>query len=105
MDALPVVPLHPTVVRGYREQIEALATAIAADPAARLEAMPKLRALIERLVFTPRQQGRGVEIEIEGRLTALLALATGGTFPEIPIALERVKPIGRYRTPLTKAKA
>ena len=91
---MPVVALHPTVAGDYREQVAALREALASEPESRLEVIPKIRALIDRVVVTPAKIGRGVDIALEGRLAAILALATGKTLPaETTVTLERVKGI------------
>ena len=77
MDALPVVALHPTVARDYRAAIAALNESLTANPEASLEAIPRLRSLIDRIELTPSAEKTGVEIEIHGRLAAILALASG----------------------------
>jgi site-specific DNA recombinase len=92
---VPVVALHPGLADQYREQIGALtAAAITGTPESQLEVVPKNRELIDRVVVTPAHQGHGVEISIEGRLAAILALATGrALLAESAIKVERVKGI------------
>lgn len=75
--ALPVIALHPHVGADYRKQVERLNAALTENPQARLEAIPQLRALIESVTLTPSAEPRGLEIEVTGRLTAILGLATG----------------------------
>ena len=77
LEHLPVVALHPTVIADYRAQVERLNTALTENPDARLEAIPQLRALIDRVVISPADEGRGVKIDLTGRLNAMLALAAG----------------------------
>lgn len=77
LEQLPVIALHPTIAADYRAQVEQLNEALAANPAARTEVIPRLRALIDHIAITPTAEGRGVEIEVTGRLAAMLALATG----------------------------
>ncbi|MFZ5745240.1 MAG: recombinase family protein [Pseudomonadota bacterium] len=76
LEALPVVALHPTVIADYRDQVAQLNAALADNPAARIEAIPRLRALIDRIILTPSED-RGVDIEVTGRLSSMLALAGG----------------------------
>ncbi|WP_236696913.1 recombinase family protein [Sphingomonas sp. Leaf257] len=80
VEALPVVALHPSVAADYRREVEQLHKLLK-DPEAKEATVPALRALIDRVVLTPAPVGRGVEIEIEGRLAAILKLATGGRLP------------------------
>ncbi|MCU6454325.1 recombinase family protein [Sphingomonas sp. A2-49] len=93
MEALPVVALHPAVVTSYRREVEEL-HAMFADPEAKAEAVPKLRSMIDRIVLVPAAEGRGVDISVEGRLAAMLAIAGGNAAPKpITITMERVKGI------------
>ncbi|HKT85594.1 MAG TPA: recombinase family protein [Novosphingobium sp.] len=93
LEALPVITLHPAVADDYRRQVEELTTAIA-DPAARDQAIPAIRQLIDRVVLTPNPEGRGVSIDVEGRLAAIIALALGKPLAEpLTAQVERVKGI------------
>lgn len=47
------------------------------DPAARDEAGPALRAMIDNIVITPKDARQGVDIEPTGHLAAMLEVATG----------------------------
>ncbi|WP_233420089.1 polyhydroxyalkanoic acid system family protein [Sphingomonas paucimobilis] len=80
IEALPVVALHPAVAADYRREVEQLHQSLK-DPEAKQATIPALRALIDRIVLTPAAI-RGVEIEIHGRLAAILGLATGQELPE-----------------------
>ena len=92
-DAVPVVALHPAIVADYRRQVAALQAALA-DPEAGPQATTALRALIDRIVMTPNSDGRGVAIQVEGRLAGIVALATGNEPPEaLTLKVERVKGI------------
>ncbi len=79
LEALSVIALHPHIAHRYREQVAALAAALA-WPESLAEAMPNARALIASVTVTPREDAlRGVDIEVEGRLPAL---AGGTPLPE-----------------------
>ena len=92
-DAEPVVALHPAIAADYRRQVLRLQSALA-DTEASQDATTALRALIDRIVLTPNPDGRGVAIQVEGRLAGIVALATGREPPEALTAkLERVKGI------------
>ena len=92
-EALPVVALHPAVAADYRKQVEQLNEAVL-DPAARDKAVPAVRALIDRIIVKPKPHGRGVSIEVEGRLAAILELAGGKrSADQRTFAMERVKGI------------
>lgn len=102
LETLPVIALHPTVAADYRREVTNLHKALAANPESQLEAIPKLRSLIDRIDIFPATEGRGTRIEVSGRLHSMAALATGNPLPdEIAITVERVKGIRRYRN-LTK---
>ncbi len=93
VEAMPVVALHPKVATDYRRQVETLNEALA-DPEASLEAIPALRNLIDRIVVTPNPTGRGVFLDVEGRLAAILDLASGNSGSgERLFVMERVKGI------------
>ena len=93
VEAMPAIALHPKVAADYRRQVESLNDALA-DPEARMEAVPALRNLIDRIVVTPNPNGRGVLLEVEGRLAAILALAGGNPASnERLFVMERVKGI------------
>jgi len=74
LEALPLMTLHPGIAEGYRRQIEDLGEALN-DPAAKPEAVPKFRALIDRITLHPRPEGRGVDVAVTTRLDAMLRLA------------------------------
>lgn len=81
IEALPVIGLHPKLIDDYRAQVGNLGT-IAQDPHSRLEAIPRLRALIDSvLLFPAPASAKGVTIEVTGKLNAMLALATGKPVP------------------------
>jgi site-specific DNA recombinase len=78
LDALPeVLRLHPRLVDQYRRQIEDLETALA-TPEAELEAVPRLRAMIARIIVRPGTKLRGVDLEVVRQVDEVLSLATGG---------------------------
>lgn len=74
IDAVPVLTLHPRLAERYREEVEQLEAAFA-DPATELEAIPRLRALIARVILTPRGDAprAGVTIEVVRHIDQLLA--------------------------------
>lgn len=82
IEQLPVVALHPAVIADYRAQVSKLNAALSENPEARLEAIPRLRALIDQITVWPdTSKQRGVIIEVTGRLQSMLALATGRPTP------------------------
>ena len=82
LEQLPVVALHPSIIADYRAQVAKLNAALAENPEARLEAIPKLRALINSVHVHPKaDKAKGVTIEVTGKLNTMLALATGSDAP------------------------
>lgn len=79
MDALPtVLRLHPHAEQTYLRQVEELEQALAA-PEAALDAVPKLRSIIARIVVRPKlSKLRGVEIEVVRQMDEVIAIATCG---------------------------
>ncbi|WP_230771090.1 recombinase family protein [Sphingomonas sp. Leaf4] len=74
MEALPVLALHPGLADQYRRSVEELAEALA-DPATHHEAVPRMRKLIARIVVTPSEGKRGVELEVIRHLDQVLNFA------------------------------
>ncbi|MEP2103054.1 MAG: recombinase family protein [Parasphingorhabdus sp.] len=94
MESLPVVALHPTVVADYREEVAKLNAALTNSDEARLEAIPKLRSLVDQITIWPSDKKKGVKIEVTGRLNSILALANGdANVEECTLTVERVKGI------------
>ena len=72
------------------------------DETANLGAVPACRSLINGIILSPKVGGRGVDVEVVGSQSAIVALATGKPVPdEVTAKLERVKGIGRYRQLVT----
>ena len=63
-------------------------------PETREDVIPRLRSLLDSIIITPAKVGRGVDIEITGRLTKMIELATGEPLGDLGmLTLERVKGI------------
>ena len=94
LDSLNVVELLPNLADQYRREVDDL-TAALNDPYGRIEAAPRLRSMIERIVVTPNPNGRGVAIRLDGRLNNLLAIAAGKDLDlsQGTVTVERVKGI------------
>ena len=77
MDAVPtVLTLHPHMEEVYRRQVEELDQALAA-PEARLEAVPRLRAMIARVIVHPNlEKKRGVTVEVVRQMDEILSIVT-----------------------------
>ena len=74
LDALPTIALHPGLAQQYRKAIEELHQELA-DEETRKEAAPRLRKLIARVVVTPSEGKRGVDLEVIRHIDEVLALA------------------------------
>jgi site-specific DNA recombinase len=86
-----VVTLHPRLAELYRARVEDLIAQLAI-PERRVESMPVIRSLVDRIVLTPAKKGRGCDVRLEGRLTGLLAAASGRPAEGLPtVSVERVK--------------
>ncbi len=73
-EALPQIALHPGLARQYREAIEELGRELA-DEKCRAEAAPRLRKLIARIIATPREGKRGVDLEVVRHIDEVLSLS------------------------------
>ena len=104
LNLAPVIRLHPAVIADYRTQVAELNASLSSNPEARLDAIPKLRALIDSITVMPLlTKSKGVEIEVTGRIQSMLALAGGNPREgECMQTMERVTGIGRYQS-LTRA--
>ncbi len=74
LDALPTIALHPGLAQQYRKAIEELHQELA-DEETRKEAAPRLRKLIARIVVTPSEGSRGVDLNVIRHIDEVLALA------------------------------
>jgi site-specific DNA recombinase len=84
-----IVALHPGLAGQYRKRIRDLTDALDGDDAtATREAV---RALIDRIVVTPKDSAIGTAIEVQGLLASVVELA-GGTLPKCTAPLV---PLGR----------
>lgn len=73
IDAIPtVLSFHPRLEEEYRRQVEALEAALA-EPHAAIEAVPRARSMISRIIVTPAAK-RGVELEVARQVDQVLAL-------------------------------
>lgn len=72
-----VIALHPGAGEIYRRRIEDLSEALKGSDEKREKARAGIRALIDCIVVRPRENGRGVDLELQGRLAELLNMAKG----------------------------
>ena len=76
----PVIALHPDLAGDYRRRVANLRELLqGGSDETRREALNEVRNLIDRIVVAPSSEARGVSIELEGRLNAVLELAAGAT--------------------------
>ncbi|MBB4149082.1 recombinase family protein [Sphingobium scionense] len=59
----------------YREYVDHLDTALAADGMARERAVAAIRSLIDVIILSPAAEGRGVDVRVEGRMAEIINLA------------------------------
>ena len=89
------IVLHPKIASDYRREIANLDRLLNDDlRETREEVMPRIRALAGSVILTPAKVGRGVDIQITGKLARMIELATGRPLDDLGmITLERVKGI------------
>jgi len=75
LEALPVLALHPGLADDYRREVMELEAALANEEQ-KLETIPKIRAIIARVVLRPSDSNRGVSVEVVRQLDEILAIAT-----------------------------
>lgn len=71
-DSARVIALHPGVAESYRKAVAQLTQMLAGDAANHRRAREGIRALLNQVILTPIEDGKGMSIEIEGRLAALM---------------------------------
>ena len=95
LESAQVIALHPKLADDYRREVLALDHLLNEDTAeAREQVIPRIRNLIDSITLTPARVGRGVDIEMTGRLAKMIELATGRPIGDLGmLTLERVKGI------------
>jgi site-specific DNA recombinase len=79
LNALPtVLTLHPRLEEEYRRQVAALEASLM-EPEAALEAVPRLRAMIARIIVRPAVAKRGVDLTVIRQIDEVLNLVTAPT--------------------------
>lgn len=71
-----VVELHPQAVKRFKENVEELADILSTDGAADPTQVATFRSLVEAVVVLPRQAGGQHQVQIKGRLAALMGIET-----------------------------
>ena len=79
LEAERIVAPHPNMAAEYRKGTRALHQALKSNnaPEIRREVISRVRALVDSIVLRQNKVGRGVEIEVIGRLARIIELATG----------------------------
>ncbi len=75
------VRLHPKLSELYREKVGSLATSLQ-DPDIRPRALETIRGLITRVTLNPDQTG-GINMELEGAITAMIEAAQAGALSDV----------------------
>ncbi|MEJ7933625.1 recombinase family protein [Sphingobium sp. AN558] len=70
-----LISTPPDLGERYRAYVTSLDAALASDGPARMQAITAIRSLIDVLVMIPKDQGRGVDIRLEGRMAEIINLA------------------------------
>lgn len=78
-----VVRLMPNLADTYQQLVSDLIETLTGTTEGQLKGVPALRSLIDSIRLYPRSEGRGVDIELTGRLANIIALTTGQ-----PLAVE-----------------
>lgn len=95
--AAQVITLHPAIAEAYRSAIETIMDTLQGSDEDARDARNAIRALVEKVVLNPRANSRGLDVEIHGRLGAMLDIAKGNrpTRPEgmpLVVAEEGLEP-------------
>lgn len=77
LQADQVIRLHPMIAEAYRVAIETIMTTLDGSQDDARDARNAIRALIDRVILTPKPEGRGLDIDLEGRLNTMLQIANG----------------------------
>jgi len=75
LEAEPTLVMMPNLAERYRRSISDLAQALSGDVVEIEQARDALRCLIHAVVATPATEGRGVLLEVRGRLAAMVGVA------------------------------
>jgi site-specific DNA recombinase len=67
--------MEPSMARHYRAEVKDLIRSLN-DPDSRTESADKLRALMDKIVLTPKQHGYGLDIDLHGSLAGILTVAS-----------------------------
>ncbi len=98
-DAADIVTLHPAAIEQYRADVETLAALAAAhsDFAELAELIEAVRRLVAGVIIRAEPHGRGLSVEVQGRLaqltnSALFPSRSGGGGGGVVVAGEGLEP-------------
>ncbi|WP_408021690.1 recombinase family protein [Siccirubricoccus phaeus] len=86
------VLFHPNMANRYQKEIRNLIASIA-DEATRIEAGTILRSLIDKIVLTPREGGKGLTVDLVGDLAGILSIATKSGRLTVAGELSKLQPV------------
>jgi len=86
------VLFHPNMASRYHKEIRNLIASLN-DPAAKAEAGLILRSLIDRIILTPQEDGKGLNVDLVGDLAGILAIATNRGSAAVIGELSKLKPV------------
>ncbi len=66
--------LEPSMARHYRKEVNGLIAALK-DPESKTEAVEMIRSLVDKIVFTPKLNAPGLDIDLYGSLAGILTIA------------------------------
>jgi site-specific DNA recombinase len=75
--AAEVVSLHPAIADAYRTAVENITQHLDGDNESARTARSALRTLMDAVILTPKGNGRGLDMDLEGRLENIVSLAPG----------------------------
>ena len=73
-DAKPKPLLHPAMAHHYKQEVQALRTSLN-DEAFSAEAKEHIRALVDKIILTPKAGEDGLSIDLHGDLAGILSIA------------------------------
>ncbi|QOZ28131.1 hypothetical protein [Bradyrhizobium sp. CCBAU 51753] len=101
-----VIELHPKAVRLFKKNLEDLAEILKSGASPDLALIARFRSLVENVIVRPREAGDEYEVQIKGRLAALMGVEgvsaikmVAGAFSLAPIS----EPDGRAKSGLEPA--
>ena len=86
------VLFHPNMANRYHMEIRNLVATLS-DPHTKQQAAMVLRSLIDRVVLTPKPDGKGLSIDLIGDLAGILSIATKRDRDAIAADLSKLQPV------------